>query len=55
MRNSLNEAGEPLVKESVERYILGHAKKGSHDGYGKHWFETLKRAVEVIPNPLESE
>ena len=55
LRNSLGENGEPLVKESIERYILGHAGKGSHDGYGKHWFETLKKAVEVIPNPLESE
>jgi len=55
LRNSLNEQGEPLVKESIERYILGHGRKGSHDGYGKRWFETLKRAIEVIPNPLESE
>ena len=46
----MGENGEPLVKESIERYILGHAGKGSHDGYGKHSFETLKRAVEVIPN-----
>ena len=35
------------------RYILGHAGKGAHAGYGKRWFETLKAAVEVIPNPLE--
>jgi hypothetical protein len=37
---------------SIERYILGHACKGAHVGYGKRWFETLKAAVEVIPNPL---
>jgi len=52
LRNTLGENGEPLVKESIERYILGHGKKGSHDGYGKRWFQTLKQAVEVIPNPL---
>ena len=43
----------PLSKEDIERYILGHAGKGAHAGYGKRWFETLKAAVEVIPNPLE--
>ena len=43
----------PAVKEDIERYILGHAGKGAHAGYGKRWFETLKAAVEVIPNPLE--
>jgi hypothetical protein len=41
-----------VLKEDVERYILGHAGKGAHAGYGKRWFETLKAAVEVIPNPL---
>jgi hypothetical protein len=30
-----------------------HAGKGAHAGYGRRWFETLKAAVEVIPNPLE--
>jgi hypothetical protein len=50
--NTLGPDGSPLVKEDVERYILGHGKKGSHGGYGKQRFETLKRAVEVIPNPL---
>ena len=45
--------GSPAVKEDIERYILGHASKGAHAGYGKRWFETLKFAVEVIPNPLE--
>jgi len=34
---------------------LGHRKKGWHSGYGKRWFETLKVAVEVIPNPLADE
>jgi hypothetical protein len=38
-------------KEDIERHILGHAGKGPHAGYGKRWFETLKAAVEVIPNP----
>ena len=52
LRNTLGPDGSPLVKEDIERYILGHAKKGSHAGYGKRWFETLKAAVEVIPNPL---
>jgi hypothetical protein len=40
-------------QEDIERYILGHAGKGAHAGYGKRWFETLKAAVEVIPNPIE--
>lgn len=52
LRNTLSPNGTPMVKEDVERFIMGHAKKGSHSGYGKHWCETLKRAVEVIPNPL---
>jgi integrase len=52
LRNSLGENGEPLVKDDIERYILGHAKKGSHAGYGRQWFETLKAAVEVIPDPF---
>jgi hypothetical protein len=41
-----------VLKEDVERYILGRAGKGAHAGYGKRWFETLKAAVEEIPNPL---
>jgi integrase len=52
LRNTLGPDGTPLVKEDIERYILGHRKKGSHGGYGKHWLLTLKRAIEVIPNPL---
>jgi hypothetical protein len=36
----------------VERYLLGHAGKGAHAGYGKQWIETLKGAIEIIPNPL---
>jgi integrase len=52
LRNTIGENGEPVVKESIERYILGHRRKGSHDGYGGQWFATLKSAVEVIPNPL---
>jgi|SRR5258706_11588095 hypothetical protein len=52
-RDFLSAQHPPAVKEDIERYILGHAGKGAHAGYGKRWFETLKAAVEVIPNPLE--
>jgi integrase len=52
LRNTLGPDGTPVVKEDIERYILGHGRKGSHGGYGKHWLLTLKRSVEVIPNPL---
>jgi hypothetical protein len=52
LRNTRLPDGSPAVKEDIERYILGHAGKGAHAGYGKLWFETLKAAVEVIPNPL---
>jgi integrase len=52
LRNTRLPDGSPAVKEDIERYILGHAGKGWHAGYGKHWYETLKSAVEVIPNPL---
>jgi hypothetical protein len=55
LRNTLGTDGLPVVKEDIERFVLGHAGRGSHAGYGKHWFETLKAAVEVIPNPLEAE
>jgi hypothetical protein len=53
LRNTRLPDGSPAVKEDIERYILGHAGKGAHAGYGKRWFETLKAAVEVIPNPLK--
>jgi hypothetical protein len=53
LRNTRLPDGSPAVKEDIERYILGHAGKGAHAGYGKQWFETLKAAVEVIPNLLE--
>jgi hypothetical protein len=43
------------VKEDVERYLLGHAGKDVHSGYGKQWIETLKAAIEIIPNPLADE
>jgi len=33
-------------------YLTGHAGKGAHAGYGKQWIETLKAAIEIIPNPL---
>jgi hypothetical protein len=36
----------PRLKEDIERYILGHAGKGAHCGYGKRW-ETVTAAVEV--------
>ncbi len=52
LRNTRLPDGSPPVKEIIERYILGHAGKGAHAGYGKRRFETLKAAVEVIPNPL---
>ena len=52
LRNTRLPDGSPAVKEDIERHILGHAGKGAHAGYGKRWFETLKAAVEVIPNPL---
>jgi integrase len=55
LRNTLAPDGSPVVKEDIERYILGHSKKGSHAGYGRQWFETLKAAVEVIPNPFRDE
>ena len=53
LRNTRLPDGSPAVKEDIERYILGHAGIGARAGYGKRWFETLKAAVEVIPNPLE--
>ena len=37
---------------NIERDLLEHTRKDSHPGYGQQWFMTLKRAVEVIPNPL---
>ena len=52
MRNTRLPDGSPAVKEDVERYLLGHAGKGAHAGYGKQWIETLKAAIEIIPNPL---
>ena len=29
--------GSPAVKEDVERYLLGHAGKDVHAGYGEQW------------------
>jgi integrase len=52
LRNTLLPDGSPAVKEDVERYLTGHAGKDVHAGYGKQWVETLKAAIEVIPNPL---
>ena len=53
LRNTRLPDGSPAVKEDVERYLLGHAGKGAHAGYGKQWLETLKAAIEIIPNPLD--
>jgi hypothetical protein len=55
LRNTLLPDGFPAVKEDVERYLTGHARKGAHAGYGKQWIETLKAAIEVIPNPFGDE
>ena len=52
LRNTLLPDGSPAVKEDVERYLVGHAGKDVHAGYGKQWIETLKAAIEVIPNPF---
>lgn len=41
------------MKDDIERFILGHGKKGSHPGYGKYWYLTLRAAVETIPNPFD--
>ena len=52
--NRKSQLASPTTPASyIERYIPGHTGKGAHAGYGKRWFETLKAAVEVIPNPLE--
>ena len=54
LRNTRLPDGSPAVKEDVERYLLGHAGKGAHAGYGKQWIDTLKAAIEIIPNPLHA-
>jgi integrase len=54
LRNTRLPDGSPAVKEDVERYLLGHSGKGAHAGYGKQWIETLKAAIEVIPDPLHA-
>jgi hypothetical protein len=43
----------PLSKRISSATFSANAGKGAHAGYGKRWFETLKAAIEVIPNPLE--
>jgi integrase len=55
LRNTRLPDGSPAVKEDVERYLTGHARKGAHAGYGKQWIETLKAAIECIPDPLADE
>jgi hypothetical protein len=55
LRNTRLPDGSPAVKEDVEHYLTGHAKKGAHAGYGKQWIETLKAAIEVIPTPFADE
>jgi hypothetical protein len=47
--------GSPAVKQDVERYLLVHGRGDAHAGYGKQWVETLKAAIEVIPNPVADE
>jgi integrase len=54
LRNTLLPDGSPAVKEDVERYLLGHAGKDVHAGYGEQWIKTLKAAIEIIPNPLQA-
>jgi len=51
LRNTRLPDGSPAVKEDIERYILGHAGKGAHAGYGKRWFETLKGRGRSHPEP----
>ena len=53
LRNTRLPDGSPAVKEDVERYLTGHGKNGAHAGYGKRWSETLKAAIEIIPNPIQ--
>jgi hypothetical protein len=52
LRNTRTPDGHPAVKEDVERYLCGHSGKGAHAAYGKQWIETLKAAIEVIPDPI---
>ena len=54
LRNTRLPDGEYAVKTDIERYLLGHSEKDSHAGYGKQWIETLKAAIEIIPNPLQA-
>ena len=55
LRNTRLPDGSPAVKEDVERYLTGHARQGAHAGYGKQWIETLKAAIEIIPNSVADE
>jgi|SRR6516162_1996941 hypothetical protein len=55
LRNTLGPDRLPVVKGNIERFVLAHAGRGSHAGYGKHWLLTLKATVEVITNPFETE
>jgi integrase len=54
LRNTRLPDGEYAVKTDIERYLLGHSEKDSHAGYGKQWIETLKAAIELIPDPLHA-
>ena len=38
--------------ECIDGIWVMSIHQGAHAGYGKRWFERLKAAVEVIPNPL---
>jgi hypothetical protein len=42
----------PVIKADVERHLSGHDGRGAHAGYGRQWIETLKAAIEIIPNAL---
>jgi hypothetical protein len=42
------------VKEDVESYLLGHAGKDVHAGYGEQWIKTLKRQSRSSPTAQAS-
>jgi hypothetical protein len=52
LRNTRLPDGSLAVKEDIALYLTGHTGSGAHAGYGKRWIETLKAAIEIIPNPL---
>ena len=48
LRNTLLPDGSPAVKEDVERYLLGHAGKDVHAGYGEQWIKVLKAGIDIV-------